>query len=199
MTGTHLLDSDRSLRGVSYPDWTDTQNWVYQYVWIPPMIPFDRRLSQSITPTSNHNPTIPGRVIMAPAKGRELSPEHKAAMAEGRAQSRTVSKYLEALETHKPKRGRRRTPESMKAKLESIDVEIADASAIKQLELIQERIDIEKALANTDTAFDMTELEDEFVSIAAAYGASKGITYAAWRKIGVAPSVLRKAGISRSS
>ncbi len=120
-------------------------------------------------------------------------------MAEGRAQSRVVSKYLEALETHKPKRGRRRTPESMKAKLKNIDAELTDASPIKQLELIQEQIDIEKALAGTDTAFDITELEDEFVSIAAAYGTSKGITYAAWRKIGVAPSVLKKAGIGRSA
>ncbi len=136
---------------------------------------------------------------MAPAKGRELSSSHKAAMAEGRSQSRVISKYLEALESHKPKRGRRRTPDSMKAKLAAIDVQINDASAIKRLELVQERIDIEKELANTEAAFDISDLENSFVAVAAAYGASKGISYSAWREIGVAAAVLKRAGINRSA
>jgi len=111
---------------------------------------------------------------MAPAKGRELSPSHKAAMAEGRSQSRVVSKYLDALESHKPKRGRRRTPESMKAKLANIDEKIGEASAIKRLELVQERINIEKDLANAEATFDISDLENAFVAIAGSYGASKG-------------------------
>jgi len=136
---------------------------------------------------------------MAPAKGRELSPEHKAAMADGRRQSRIVSKYLEALEAHKPKRGRRRTKESMRNKLAGIESQIADASPIKRLELVQERIDLEKALANIDEGFDITELERDFVSVASAYGQSKGISYSAWREIGVAPPVLQQAGITRGA
>jgi len=136
---------------------------------------------------------------MAPAKGRELSPEHKAAMADGRRQSRIVSKYLEALDTHKPKRGRRRTKESITAKLAGIESQIAAASPIKRLELVQERIDLEKALANIDEGFDITELEQNFVAVAAAYGQSKGISYSAWREIGVAPTVLQQAGITRGA
>jgi len=136
---------------------------------------------------------------MAPAKGRELSPEHKAAMADGRRQSRIVSKYLEALETHKPKRGRRRTKESITAKLAGIESQIDGASPIKRLELVQERIDLEKALANIDEGFDITELEQNFVAVAAAYGQSKGISYSAWREIGVAPAVLQQAGITRGA
>ncbi len=136
---------------------------------------------------------------MSPAKGRELSPEHKAAMADGRRQSRIVSKYLEALESHKPRRGRRRTKESMAAKLASIESQIDSASPIKRLELVQERIDIEKALASADESFDITELEQNFVEVAAAYGQSKGISYSAWREIGVAPGVLKQAGITRRS
>ena len=36
-----------------------------------------------------------------------MSAEHKAALAAGRQQGITVRKYLEALEAHKPKRGRK--------------------------------------------------------------------------------------------
>jgi hypothetical protein len=36
------------------------------------------------------------------------------------------------------------------------------------------------------------------VEYAASYGARKGITYAAWREVGVPVSVLKAAGISRS-
>jgi len=136
---------------------------------------------------------------MTPAKGSGLSPEHKAAMADGRRQSRVVAKYLEALEAHKPKRGRRRTKESMTAKLASIESQLAKSSAIKRLELVQERMDVEKALANIDEQFDITELEQNFVSIAAAYGQSKGISYAAWREIGVAAATLQQAGITRGA
>src|SRR5689334_9539098 len=46
---------------------------------------------------------------MAPKKKtRAMSDEHKAALAEGRAQGRAVRLYLEALEANKPKRGRKR-------------------------------------------------------------------------------------------
>ena len=46
---------------------------------------------------------------------------------------------------------------------------------------------------------DMTALEQDFIKAAAEYGRRKGITYAAWREVGVAPSVLKAARISRAS
>ena len=45
----------------------------------------------------------------------------------------------------------------------------------------------------------MTALEQDFIKAAAEYGRRKGITYAAWREVGVAPSVLKAARISRAS
>ena len=45
----------------------------------------------------------------ATRKKRVVTDEHKAAMAQGRTEGRTVGAYLEALDTHKPKRGRKRT------------------------------------------------------------------------------------------
>lgn len=59
---------------------------------------------------------------MAPRK--EMTESHKAALAEGRAQGRAVRGYLEALEAHRPKRGRKRTPESMRARLDRIEASL---------------------------------------------------------------------------
>ena len=128
-----------------------------------------------------------------------MSDEHKAALAEGRNQGRSVRRYLEALDAHRPKRGRKRTPESMQKRLDRIDVELASADPLKRLQLIQERLDIKVELDASGEKVDLTELEREFVASAAAYSARKGISYAAWRELGVEPGVLKRAGITRSS
>jgi len=46
---------------------------------------------------------------------------------------------------------------------------------------------------------DLSALESEFVKTASKYAQRKGISYAAWRELGVSADVLKKAGISRSS
>jgi len=135
---------------------------------------------------------------MTPPPGKKMTDEHKAALAEGRAHGRAVRAYLDALETHRPKRGRKRTPESMRKRLAAIESDLGDADPMKRLQLIQERMDLEAALARSEETVDLTELEDAFVGAAAAYGASKGITYAAWREVGVPAAMLKRAGISRA-
>ena len=126
-----------------------------------------------------------------------MSDSHKAALAEGRDQGRAVRRYLEALEAHRPKRGRKRTPESVQKRLAAIEERLADADALTRLHLVQERMNLETELENSDNSVDMQALEDEFVAAAAPYGARKGITYAAWRSMGVDPAVLRRADIKR--
>lgn len=133
------------------------------------------------------------------APNREMSEEHKAALAEGRRQGKAVRGYLEALEQHKPKRGRKRTPESMRKQLDKINAEIDSADPVKKLQLIQDRIDLEGELEAAENKPDLTALEDEFVDAAAPYSERKGITYAAWRELGVDASVLKRAGIKRSA
>jgi hypothetical protein len=128
-----------------------------------------------------------------------MSDEHKAALAEGRNQGRSVRRYLEALDAHKPKRGRKRTPESMQKRLDRIDVELASADPLRRLQLIQERLDLKAELDATGEKVDLSGLEQGFVDAAAAYSSRKGISYAAWRELGVEPAVLKRAGISRSS
>ena len=128
-----------------------------------------------------------------------MSDEHKAALAEGRNQGRAVRRYLEALDAHKPKRGRKRTAESMQKRLDRIDVELVSADPLKRLQLIQERLDLKQELESAGQTVDLSGLEQEFVDAAAAYSKRKGISYAAWRELGVEPAVLKRAGISRSS
>lgn len=128
-----------------------------------------------------------------------MSDTHKAALAEGREQGRAVRRYLEAIEAHKPKRGRKRTTESMERRLASIEEQLANADPLTRLHLVQERMDLQRELSASDNGVNLQELEDAFVASAEPYGRRKGITYSAWREAGVDPSVLRKAGIRRGS
>ena len=72
-----------------------------------------------------------------------------------------------------------------------------DASAIEELQLVQERRDLAAELESMGTATDLTDLEDSFVEVAKAYGDRKGIEYATWREFGVSAATLRDAGINR--
>ena len=128
-----------------------------------------------------------------------MSDTHKAALAEGREQGRAVRRYLEALEAHKPRRGRKRTPESMQKRLEAIEEKLAEADPLTRLQLVQERMDLQRQLEAADTTVDLQGLEDEFVKAAPDYSRRKGITYAAWREAGIDPAVLRRAGIRRGA
>jgi uncharacterized protein YicC (UPF0701 family) len=127
-----------------------------------------------------------------------MSDTHKRALAEGREQGRHVRRYLEALEAHKPKRGRKRTPESIQKRLATIERSLGDADALARVHLIQERMDLERELAQATHKIDLSRLEDDFVAVAKSYGERKGLSYAAWRAAGVDPAVLRRAGIARS-
>ena len=128
---------------------------------------------------------------------REMSDEHKAANVKARAENRAVSAYLEGLESNRPRPGRRRTAESMHKRIEAIGEALESATPIRRVQLVQERIDLERELSTPDEIVDISELEDDFVAVAVSYSGRKGITYAAWREVGVPAAVLKRAGISR--
>lgn len=129
----------------------------------------------------------------------KMTPDHKAALAEGRTQSKAVKAYLEALEAHRPKRGRKRSTEQVVARLDAIEHELEDAEAnpLTRLRLAQERIDLHAWLDAEEEEYDISALEAEFVAVAKAYSERKDISYEAWRELGVKPAVLRNAGITR--
>jgi hypothetical protein len=129
---------------------------------------------------------------------KPMTDEHKRKLAKGREQGRAVKAYLDALEQHRPRRGRQRTPDTIKARLAAIEQQLGDASSLKRLQLVQERRDLEVELAAKSAgAVDLSALEAGFVTYAKAYSESKGIAYGTWRELGVPADVLKRADITR--
>ncbi len=120
-------------------------------------------------------------------------------MAKGRANSRIVKEYLDALERNRPRRGRKRTPASIRKRLDTIAAEIEDASQLAKLDMIQEQMNLEAELDQLQASEDITDKRKAFVSVARDYSESKGISWPAWRKMGVPTEVLSEAGVPRSS
>jgi len=140
-------------------------------------------------------------ISMPTKRGRKgpMTTEHKAALAQGRAEGKAVRDYLDALRANKPKRGRKRTPDSINKRLSTIDAQLAEADALGELRLVQEKRDLTAELASMDHAVDLGAIEAKFVNVAKAYSERQKISYASWRDVGVEAAVLKKAGISRSS
>ncbi|MGH9046603.1 MAG: hypothetical protein ACRDVW_04735 [Acidimicrobiales bacterium] len=127
-----------------------------------------------------------------------MTAEHKAALAKGREEGLAVRRYLEAVESSRPRRGRRRTPTSITKRLAAIEAELATADPLTRLHLIQQKKDLGEELARTGETEDIGELEKQFVKVAKAYGERKGISYGTWRTAGVSAAVLQKAGVPRT-
>ena len=128
-----------------------------------------------------------------------MTAEHKQALARGREEGRAVRRYLEALDAHRPKRGRKRTAESVQKRLTDVERLLGDADPLTRLQLVQERMNLQAELVTKQTTVDLGGLEQDFVAAAKGYGERKGITYAAWREAGVDANVLKKAGIRRGA
>lgn len=131
-----------------------------------------------------------------PAK---MTKAHKEALAVGREQSRHVGAYLEALEAHKPKRGRKRTPEGVRKRLAEVEAKMPTATGIKKLELAQVKISLQAELDASSVKVDLSQLRRNFVKHAKAYSDRKGISYKAWREAGVSAQDLRDAGITHTA
>jgi hypothetical protein len=131
-----------------------------------------------------------------PPKKQSMSDAHKKALAVGREHGRAVRAYLEWLEFRSPKRGRKR--DTSPERLAEVEQQISETeSALQRLQLIQLRRDLEAASETEDDPREEERVRKAFVKSARAYGASKGISYASWREIGVPGDVLKEAGITR--
>ena len=129
-------------------------------------------------------------------KRSNLSPEVKQARAAARAETRAVRKYLEGLQATASRRGRRKSPQQ---ELESVQAQLdVESDQIQKLALVQRRIDAERRLSEAADPIDIEALESEFAKVARSYSDRKGISYKAWREMGVAAAVLGKSGIART-
>ncbi len=118
-----------------------------------------------------------------------------------KAEVAAIRDYLKVLEQNAPRRGRKRTPDGIRRQLASVTTEMEGATVTRQLDLVQQRIDLEAELEALEQAgsIDLSALEANFVDHAAAYGGRRGISYAAWREVGVSAATLKAAGIRRST
>jgi hypothetical protein len=126
-----------------------------------------------------------------------MSAEHKAALVQGRKEAKAIKIYLDALASRRP--GRPVTRDSLEKRLASVQTRLAnEGDTLKRVDLHQSRIEIEEALANTGESIDLSKMEADFASVASAYSDRKGISYGAWRSVGVPAAVLKKAGVART-
>jgi hypothetical protein len=137
--------------------------------------------------------------MAAPRKKSTMTAAHKRALAEGRELGRAVRRYLDALDQSRPRRGRKRTKESIKRRLDAVAEQLDSASPLQRLQLVQERLDLTAERDQLDAKVDLSALERDFTNVAKDYSQRKGISYAAWRELGVPADVLKKAGIGRGS
>ena len=153
--------------------------------------------SASLAPQSHSRSPGPHRFSLCHDSTMAMSDEHKAALAEGRRQSRAIKAYLGAIASRRP--GRPTTREGLTDRLDKVKAKIAASDdPLETVELIQSRLDIEQTLTEIDAQKDLDALEAEFVEQVAAYSERKGISYTAWREFGVPANVLRSAGIKET-
>lgn len=134
----------------------------------------------------------------ATTKRFQMSEDHKAALAVGRAEGRAIRAYLAALEQGK-KTGRKVDASTLEARVAEVQRSIdGEPDPAKRIELIQKRLDLESQLVERQEEADLDALEDEFVKAVPGYADRKGITYSAWREIGVPAAVLKRAGVKRT-
>jgi len=124
-----------------------------------------------------------------------MDDDHKAKLAQGRKDAHAVKGYLEFLELNRPKRGRRRTEASIKARLAVIGSELESASPLARLNMYQEQSDLADELDAMQQQVDGSDLRAAFVEAAARYADSKSIGKAAFRQMGVDAATLREAGL----
>ncbi len=109
-----------------------------------------------------------------------------------------MRRYLQALETSKPRRGRKRTAESVKKRLGVIDTKLPTVDPLTRLHLIEEKQRLQGELSHSGSTVDIGSLEKEFVKVARDYGQRKGISYSTWRAVGVSAPVLQQAKVPRT-
>ena len=126
---------------------------------------------------------------------KNLSPEVREARAAARAETRAVRAYLEGLESSRKPRRSKSPRQELTAVQEKLQTE---SDQIQKLHLIQRRIDAERRIANAPPPVDMAALEEMFVKVAKSYSTRRGVSYKAWREMGVPASVLVRSAISRT-
>ena len=131
---------------------------------------------------------------------RKMTAAHKKALADGRAMSAAVDRYLTSINTPK-RRGRKVSTATLETRLRAAQARSRKAAGVEKVVAAQEVRDLRAKLAEakgTGTGTDTKAAEAAFVKVARKFGESRGISYGAWRDAGVPAAVLKKAGVART-
>ena len=104
--------------------------------------------------------------------------------------AKVVGAYLRFID--QPKRSRAQEEQSRKRRAK-LNEQINKASGVAKLRLIQERLNVERKVVAQDRH---SVSEERFIEVCAAYSQENGISWSAWREIGVSEDVLRRAGLA---
>lgn len=115
-------------------------------------------------------------------------------------QERLVRRYLSVLETNKAGRGVKRAADAIGNRITKVDELLVSADPLTRVHLTQERIELhaEYVRITNGNHPDVSQVERDFVRVVRSYGDRYGITYAAWRQVGVEATVLEQAGIHKA-
>src|SRR5262249_55512202 len=119
--------------------------------------------------------------------------------AQSQQARRAVSNYLDAL--HAPKRrGRKVSVETLRQRLREAEAKAHQATGIARLDAMKTVHELDQRIksATAPAGQDLKALEAAFVKHARGYAERKGVPYDVWRRAGVSPTVLAKAGVKRS-
>ena len=115
---------------------------------------------------------------------------------ERRAETNAVAAYLTALKGPRPSGSSKAKREGLVRRRAQVEQWISEErSPIREVELIQQRLDVDAQLAQLDQAARLPELEEAFVNVTASWAKRSGASAAALREVGVPASVLRRAGL----
>ena len=123
-----------------------------------------------------------------------VSDAHKDALEVGRSEARIVKAYLEELKENQPKRGRKRTAETVTKNLADVEealIERTYESEVDRLVLMQRRKDLATELDVLNAKTKRTSFEEAFIGVVKNFSERRGIEWDTWRQIGVPARVLR--------
>ncbi|MFM7225080.1 MAG: hypothetical protein ACKO1Y_06565 [Actinomycetota bacterium] len=142
----------------------------------------------------------PAKKTTAKPGPRKMTAAHKKALADGRAMSATVDRYLTSINTPK-RRGRKVSTATLETRLRAAQSRSRSATGVEKVVAAQEVRDLRAKLTEakgTGNGADLKAVEAAFVKVARKFGEARGITYGAWRDAGVSAAVLKKAGVART-
>jgi hypothetical protein len=89
--------------------------------------------------------------------------------------------------------------DELEAKIADVQRRVdTEPDAAKRVELIQKRLDLERRLVDLGDPVDLDALEAAFVEAVGPYSDRKGISYPAWREVGVPAATLKEGGLRQT-